>query len=205
MDVRFHGDRPWTKALGPLREETMDDVTTASRREAGSLRSMPCAASTCSGSSAATRSVRRPAGDHGRSLARFLAGQVEHNALGGFHVLRPDLPAVPVHHRGRFPVLAPQEGREGRKPERELYLHVVKRSLILILLGLIAGGVLAFRLHEHALDGRSPADRDLLSFGRAPGAQHQGQDPGRRVRRDPPSLLGGPGSHPVSQGTAPGS
>ena len=74
---------------------------------------------------------------------RLLAGQVEHNAWGGVHVLRPDLPAVPLRHRRRFPVLSSGTGERGKARTSRVPAYR-RRSLILILLGLIAGGVLRF-------------------------------------------------------------
>ena len=121
--------------------------------------------------------------------ARFLAGQVEHKPWAGFTFYDLIFPLFLFIIGAVFPFSLLKRAETG-KDRKRVYLHVVKRTLILILLGLIAGGVLRIRLRQHALDGRPPADRDLLSPRRHPGAQHQGQDAGRRLRRASCSFIG---------------
>ena len=74
---------------------------------------------------------------------RFLAGQVEHNAWAGFTFYDLIFPLFLFIIGAVFPFSLLKRAETGKDRTR-LYLHVVKRSLILIVLGLIAGGVLRF-------------------------------------------------------------
>jgi predicted acyltransferase len=76
-------------------------------------------------------------------VTRFLARQVEHNPWAGFTFYDLIFPLFLfiIGAVMPFSLLKRLEKGESRK---HLYFHVVKRSLVLILLGLIAGGVLEF-------------------------------------------------------------
>ena len=74
---------------------------------------------------------------------RFLAGQVEHNPWAGFTFYDLIFPLFLFIIGAVFPFSLLKRAEEG-KDRRRLYLHVVKRSLVLIVLGLIAGGVQKF-------------------------------------------------------------
>jgi len=76
-------------------------------------------------------------------VTRFLARQVEHNPWVGFTFYDLVFPLFlfVVGAVMPFSLLKRAEKGESRK---QLYYHIVRRSLILILLGLVAGGVLEF-------------------------------------------------------------
>ena len=74
---------------------------------------------------------------------RFLASQVEHKPWVGFTFYDLIFPLFLFIIGAVFPFSLLKRAEKG-KARKRLYLHVVKRSLILILLGLIAGGVLRF-------------------------------------------------------------
>jgi len=74
---------------------------------------------------------------------RFLASQVEHKPWAGFTFYDLIFPLFLFIIGAVFPFSLLKRAEIG-KDRRRLYLHVAKRSLILILLGLIAGGVLKF-------------------------------------------------------------
>ena len=115
--------------------------------------------------------------------------------LGGVHFLRPDLPALPLHHRRRLPVLPPEAGRNRKGADARLPSHRQadahphpprphgRRGPWL-------------RLRQPALDRGPPAHRDLLFPRRGPRAQHKDQDAGRRLLLRPAPVLGRPGAHP---------
>ena len=74
---------------------------------------------------------------------RFLARQVEHNAWAGFTFYDLVFPLFLfiIGAVMPFSLLKKAESGESRK---RLHLHVLKRSAILVLLGLVAGGLLKF-------------------------------------------------------------
>lgn len=74
---------------------------------------------------------------------RFLARQVEHNKWAGFTFYDLIFPLFLFIIGAVFPFSLLKRAGEG-KDRKKVYLHVIKRTLILILLGLIAGGVLGF-------------------------------------------------------------
>jgi predicted acyltransferase len=75
------------------------------------------------------------------SLTRFIASQVEHRPWMGFTFYDLIFPLFffVIGAVMPFSLLKRAEKGEGRK---RLYFHIVRRSVILILLGLVAGGVL---------------------------------------------------------------
>ncbi|MGZ5499321.1 MAG: acyltransferase family protein, partial [Candidatus Aminicenantales bacterium] len=75
--------------------------------------------------------------------ARFLAGQVEHKPWAGFTFYDLIFPLFLFIIGAVFPFSLLKRAEKGESRSK-IYLHVVKRSLILILLGLIAGGILRF-------------------------------------------------------------
>jgi predicted acyltransferase len=74
---------------------------------------------------------------------RFLARQVEHNAWAGFTFYDLVFPLFLFIIGAVFPFSLLKRVETGKARTR-VYLHIVKRTIILILLGLIAGGVLNF-------------------------------------------------------------
>jgi predicted acyltransferase len=74
---------------------------------------------------------------------RFLARQVEHNAWAGFTFYDLVFPLFLFIIGAVFPFSLLKRVETGKARGR-VYLHIVKRTLILILLGLMAGGVLRF-------------------------------------------------------------
>jgi predicted acyltransferase len=75
--------------------------------------------------------------------ARFLAGQVEHKPWAGFTFYDLIFPLFLFIIGAVFPFsLLKRAGVPGER--KRVYGHIVKRTIILILLGLIAGGVLGF-------------------------------------------------------------
>ena len=74
---------------------------------------------------------------------RFLARQVEHNAWAGFTFYDLVFPLFLFVIGAVFPFSLLKRVETGKSRTR-VYLHIVKRTLILILLGLMAGGVLGF-------------------------------------------------------------
>ena len=75
--------------------------------------------------------------------ARFLAGQVEHRPWAGFTFYDLIFPLFLFIIGAVFPFSLLKRAEKG-ETRATVTLHVVKRALILILLGLIAGGVLEF-------------------------------------------------------------
>ena len=87
---------------------------------------------------------RRLRGVHGRDRRGLRhAGVVpradEPRPLGRIHVLRPDHAAVPVHRRDGHAVFAGPAQAEGQS-KRQLYVRVVRRVLLLWVLGMITQG-----------------------------------------------------------------
>jgi predicted acyltransferase len=74
---------------------------------------------------------------------RFLAAQVEHKPWAGFTFYDLIFPLFLFIVGAVFPFSLLKRAEKGES-RKSIYFHVVKRSLILILLGLIAGGVLGF-------------------------------------------------------------
>ena len=74
---------------------------------------------------------------------RFLARQVEHNPWTGFTFYDLVFPLFLFIIGAVFPFSLLKRVETGKARTR-VYVHIVKRTLILILLGLIAGGVLSF-------------------------------------------------------------
>ena len=74
---------------------------------------------------------------------RFLASQVEHNVWAGFTFYDLIFPLF-LFIIGAVLPFSLLKRAEGGQERKRIYLHVVKRALLLILLGLIAGGVLQF-------------------------------------------------------------
>lgn len=74
---------------------------------------------------------------------RFLARQMEHNRWEGFTFYDLIFPLFLFIIGAVFPFSLLKRAAEG-KDRRKVYAHVVQRTLLLILLGLIAGGVLRF-------------------------------------------------------------
>jgi predicted acyltransferase len=74
---------------------------------------------------------------------RLLARQVEHNAWAGFTFYDLIFPLFLFIIGAVFPFSLLKRVETGKARTR-VYLHIVKRTLILILLGLMAGGVLGF-------------------------------------------------------------
>jgi predicted acyltransferase len=77
------------------------------------------------------------------SWTRFLARQVEHNAWAGFTFYDLIFPLFLFIIGAVFPFSLLKRVETGKARTR-VYLHIVKRTLILILLGLLAGGLLEF-------------------------------------------------------------
>jgi predicted acyltransferase len=77
------------------------------------------------------------------SLTRFLASQVEHRPWAGFTFYDLVFPLFFFIIGAVMPFSLLKRAEKGESRKR-LYLHVLRRSAILILLGLIAGGVLEF-------------------------------------------------------------
>ena len=75
--------------------------------------------------------------------ARFLAGQVEHRPWAGFTFYDLIFPLFLFIIGAVFPFSLLKRAEKG-ETRATVTLHVVKRALVLILLGLIAGGVLRF-------------------------------------------------------------
>src|SRR5512136_857298 len=75
--------------------------------------------------------------------ARFLAGQVEHKPWAGFTFYDLIFPLFLFIIGAVFPFSLLKRAERGESMRR-IHLHVLKRALILILLGLIAGGILEF-------------------------------------------------------------
>ncbi len=75
--------------------------------------------------------------------ARFLARQVEHNPWTGFTFYDLIFPLFLFIIGAVFPFSLLKRA-EQEKDRRRLYGHILKRTLLLILLGIIAGGVLNF-------------------------------------------------------------
>jgi predicted acyltransferase len=75
--------------------------------------------------------------------ARFLAGQVEHKPWAGFTFYDLIFPLFLFIIGAVFPFSLLKRAEKGES-QRSIHLHVLKRSLILILLGLVAGGILRF-------------------------------------------------------------
>src|SRR5512137_2818586 len=75
--------------------------------------------------------------------ARFLAGQVEHRPWAGFTFYDLIFPLFLFIIGAVFPFSLLKRAAGGRD-RKTVYGHIVKRTIILILLGLIAGGVLEF-------------------------------------------------------------
>ncbi len=76
--------------------------------------------------------------------ARFLAGQVEHRPWAGFTFYDLVFPLFLFIIGAVFPFSLLRRVERGESPRR-VHLHVLKRSFLLILLGLVAGGILDFR------------------------------------------------------------
>ena len=74
---------------------------------------------------------------------RFLARQVEHNAWAGFTFYDLIFPLF-LFIVGAVMPFSLLKRLERAESKRRIYVHVVKRTLVLILLGLVAGGVLKF-------------------------------------------------------------
>ncbi len=74
---------------------------------------------------------------------RFLARQVEHNRWEGFTFYDLIFPLFLFIIGAVFPFSLLKRAAEGGE-KKKVYGHVIKRTLLLILLGLIAGGVLRF-------------------------------------------------------------
>lgn len=74
---------------------------------------------------------------------RLLARQVEHNPWAGFTFYDLIFPLFLFIIGAVIPFSLSKRLKKGESKKR-LYFHIIKRSLILILLGLIAGGVLKF-------------------------------------------------------------
>ncbi len=74
------------------------------------------------------------------ALTRLLAHQVEHNAWVGFTFYDLIFPLFFFIIGAVMPFSLLKRAENG-EPRKRLYLHVIKRSLTLILLGLIAGGL----------------------------------------------------------------
>ncbi len=111
-------------------------------------------------------------------LTRLLARQVEHNPWAGFTFYDLIFPLFLFIIGAVFPFSLLKRIEEGESKKR-LYFHIVKRSLILILLGLMAGGCAEVRFRQYAVDGRSSANRVVLFPGLDPCGQHEMADPGR--------------------------
>jgi predicted acyltransferase len=77
--------------------------------------------------------------------ARFLAGQVEHKPWAGFTFYDLIFPLFLFIIGAVFPFSLLQRVEKGDS-RKTIYLHVVKRAMLLILLGLVAGGLLNFDL-----------------------------------------------------------
>src|SRR5512143_2388031 len=75
--------------------------------------------------------------------ARFLAGQVEHKPWAGFTFYDLIFPLFLFIIGAVMPFSLLKRAEAGEK-RRTTHLHVFERSLLLILLGLIAGGILSF-------------------------------------------------------------
>jgi len=74
---------------------------------------------------------------------RFLARQVEHNAWAGFTFYDFVFPLFLFIIGAVMPFSLLRRAERGESRKR-IFLHIVKRSLVLILLGLVAGGILEF-------------------------------------------------------------
>jgi len=74
---------------------------------------------------------------------RFLASQVEHKPWAGFTFYDLIFPLFLFIIGAVFPFSLLKRAEQD-KDRKRLYAHVIKRSLVLILLGLVAGGVLNF-------------------------------------------------------------
>jgi predicted acyltransferase len=81
----------------------------------------------------------------GAPWARFLAGQVEHRPWSGFTFYDLIFPLFLFIVGAVLPFSLLKRVERGERP-RATHLHILKRALLLILLGLIAGGVLKFDL-----------------------------------------------------------
>ena len=75
--------------------------------------------------------------------ARFLAAQVEHKPWAGFTFYDLIFPLFLFIIGAVFPFSLLKRVERGES-RRRIHLHVLKRSLLLVLLGLVAGGVLKF-------------------------------------------------------------
>jgi predicted acyltransferase len=76
---------------------------------------------------------------------RFLAGQVEHKPWAGFTFYDLIFPLFLFIIGAVFPFSLLKRVERGESPRR-IHLHVLERSLTLVLLGIVAGGVLKFDL-----------------------------------------------------------
>jgi predicted acyltransferase len=76
-------------------------------------------------------------------LTRFLAGQVEHRPWAGFTFYDLIFPLFLFVVGAVMPFSLLKKAEQGESRKR-LYIRIVRRSFILILLGLVAGGVLEF-------------------------------------------------------------
>ncbi len=74
---------------------------------------------------------------------RFLARQMEHNAWAGFTFYDLIFPLFLFIIGAVFPFSLLKRAEDG-KPRAGIYGHVIKRTLILVGLGLLAGGILGF-------------------------------------------------------------
>lgn len=84
--------------------------------------------------------------------ARFLAGQVEHKPWAGFTFYDLIFPLFLFIIGAVFPFSLLRRAEKGES-SRSIHLHVLKRSLLLVLLGLIAGGLLEFDFADLRLTG----------------------------------------------------
>jgi predicted acyltransferase len=78
---------------------------------------------------------------------RFLAGQVEHKPWAGFTFYDLVFPLFLFIIGAVFPFSLLKRVEAGKARAR-VYRHIIKRTLVLILLGLLAGGILGFDLAD---------------------------------------------------------
>jgi predicted acyltransferase len=76
-------------------------------------------------------------------LTRFLAGQVAHKPWAGFTFYDVIFPLFLFITGALMPFSLLKRVERGDSRSR-VYLHVIRRALVLILLGLVAGGILMF-------------------------------------------------------------
>ncbi len=131
---------------------------------------------------------------------RLLARQVEHNAWRGFDVLRPDFPAVPLYHRRCFPVPLLLKRVETGKARTRVYLHIVRRTLILIF-SVMAGG-LEGSISPTCGGRASSSGSGSAIFSSRSSCSTRRYGPRSRSSSGSSALLGGSGARPRSRARA---